>query len=290
MEPVYYDHPSAADAYRNKNQYLFGSELLVSPITSKQYTSTQMGRVETYLPPGKYVDIFTGVVYDGDRVINMYRPTAGIPVLATEGAILPLVAEDTSTRNGTPLPEAVEVVIVVGQDGEFELVEDDGTAGTLEQAVLAITPIRFNQRKGEVTIGPTKNPSVKHRKWSIQLPGFAGELGSTSLHVDAERQPVGFTADVMGKHPVIRVDEAVSADKAITIKLPAGNRQHKQNDTAVLLKQVLDRAQIPHDTKWEIWNILEEDLKPKVLQSRLRAVDVDEHVMDAMMEYLLAQE
>lgn len=40
-------------------------------------------------PEGKWYDIYTGMIYDGNRVLNMYRGLESVPVLAKAGAILP---------------------------------------------------------------------------------------------------------------------------------------------------------------------------------------------------------
>lgn len=288
VEPMYYDHPSSPDAYRNKNQYLFGSQLLVSPITTKKAESTNMGSTQTWLPAGRYVDIFTGTVYDGDRVIGMHRPMEGVPVLALEGSILPLDRPDEGeVKNGAPLPEAIEIILVVGKDGHFELLEDDGGWETLEKAVLASTPITFTQETGEIKIGPTSNPLVKHRKWSVQLPGI--DQDSCQLDSGGSVQTSISTDQITG-HVTIAITESVQSDKGIIIKLGSEPRL-RQNDIKGEIKHILEQAQIKHDTKWALWNVMEERLRPKVLMSRLRAVEgVDEELMDAMMEFLLAQE
>lgn len=290
VEPMYYDHPSSPDAYRNKNQYLFGSELLISPITTKKAYSTNMGSTETWLPEGEFVDIFTGVVYDGNRIISMHRPTEGVPVLAAPGAILPLDKPvKGEVKNGAPLPEAIELVIVVGKDGHFELLEDDGTAEGLDKAVLAQTPISFTQATGEIKIGPTQNPLVTQRRWSIQLPGF-DPAGPASVYSEGRTIPIEFNNDPENGHAVIVLDNPLAGDKGVTIKLGTSNPQLRRNETKTRIRQVLERAQIQHDTKWALWNVIEEDLTPKVMLSRLRAIEVEDEVMDAMMEFLLAQE
>ena len=294
VEPMYYDHPSSPDAYRNKNQYLFGSQLLVSPITTKKARSTNMGSTQTWLPAGRYVDVFTGTVYDGDRVIGMHRPTEGVPVLAQEGSILPLDKPDEGqVKNGAPLPEAIEVILVVGKDGHFELLEDNGEAETLEKAVLASTPITFTQATGEIKIGPTSNPLVKHRKWSVQLPGLdhrSGRLERLTAQLDGKAVETSIGTDPMTGHATISLDEPVQSEKAFTIKL-GSDPQLRQNDTKGEIRHILEQAQIKHDTKWAVWKVLEEKLSPKVLMSRLRAIEgVDEELMDAMMEFLLAQD
>jgi hypothetical protein len=91
-------------------------------------------------------------------------------------------------------------------------------------------------------------------------------------------------------HPTIILDKPLKGDKGVTIKLGKADPKLRQNDTKARIREVLEHAQIQHDTKWALWNVIEEDLSPKVLMSRLRAIDVEDEVLDAMMEFLLAQE
>jgi alpha-glucosidase (family GH31 glycosyl hydrolase) len=121
-EPLYYKHPNDPASFTFKNEYYFGENLLVLPITSPSDKSG-LSNVSVWLPENrKYVDIFTGEVYMGAGVINITRNKTSIPVFMTDGGILPLaVCENNSTEN----PKALEIY-VVGGNGEFVLYEDDG--------------------------------------------------------------------------------------------------------------------------------------------------------------------
>lgn len=89
-EPMYYSYTENKNAYQVKNQYMFGSELMVCPITSPQHRDINKGSVEAWIPEGRWVDIFTGQAYSGEQRIALFRDINTIPVLAREGAIIPL--------------------------------------------------------------------------------------------------------------------------------------------------------------------------------------------------------
>ena len=63
IQPMYYLEPDREEAYQVPNEYYFGSELLVSPITEKQDPEVRAAKVTTWLPEGMWVDFFTGMVY-----------------------------------------------------------------------------------------------------------------------------------------------------------------------------------------------------------------------------------
>lgn len=123
IRPMYYDYPKEKDAYTVGNEYFFGSELIVCPITEKADKRLNLGGAEVWLPQGKYTDIFTGRVYAGGTKLRMFRGTNSIPVLAKEGAIIPLSANGTD--NNCKNPTDMEILIFSG-NGEFRLYEDDG--------------------------------------------------------------------------------------------------------------------------------------------------------------------
>ena len=97
-EPMYYAYPNEEEAYCCKNEYLFGSELIAAPITSPENPKTSLAGVKVWLPRGTYIDMFTGRRYEGGRVIEMFRPLESFPLLAKEGAIIPL--DMNETENG----------------------------------------------------------------------------------------------------------------------------------------------------------------------------------------------
>jgi len=295
VEPMYYDHPNSPEAYRNKNQYFFGSELVVSPITQRKGYSTDMGSVETWLPAGRYVDLFTGLVYDGDRVIRTFRPTDKTSVFAREGSIVPLdnTSADGHVRNGAPIPESIEIIIVVGKSGKFELLEDDGKAEDIESIKFAKTEISFDQDSGRITIGATKDTLVKERTWSIQLPAFEGDsksLDNITAKIGSSKVDTKVKRDAKTGAVIITLANPVSSTKETIIEVGAKPKLQK-NDIKTRALEILDRAQIDHDLKWRVWEHFEEKgLSSNIFLSRLKAFGLDEEMLDALLEVVLAQD
>lgn len=120
-EPMYYSYPEKNQAYNVPNQYMFGSELMVCPITKPQHKSINMGSVDAWLPKGRWTDIFTNQSYEGEKSITLFRDLDTIPVLAKEGAIIPLSAD---RGNKTDNPESLEIWAFSG-NGSFVMIEDN---------------------------------------------------------------------------------------------------------------------------------------------------------------------
>ena len=125
IQPMYYLEPERDEAYQVPNEYYFGSELLVSPITEKQDPETRAAKAHTWLPEGMWADFFTGMVYQGGRMLDLWRGVEDLPVLMKAGAIVPMkdMADyDSSTDN----PKAMEVRVFPAEDGSFTLWEEPG--------------------------------------------------------------------------------------------------------------------------------------------------------------------
>ncbi len=114
LQPMYYDYPEEPAAYKVPNEYFFGSELLACPITRP----TGLGgkaKVKTWLPKGKWTDIFTNRIYIGGGFETMERDLSSIPVFAKEGAIVPLEGKTT---------DDLEVLVFTGTN-KFVMKDED---------------------------------------------------------------------------------------------------------------------------------------------------------------------
>ncbi|MCT1458610.1 alpha-xylosidase [Aestuariimicrobium sp. p3-SID1156] len=174
VRPMYHTHGENPHSYDIDNEYWLGRGLLVAPVTTPVDADTRMGAVKVWLPEGQWVDLLTGVRYDGDRTLTMHRPLDSVPVLAQEGTIIPHAGAGT---RASELPEVVELWVVLGADGEYELLEDDGA---LEPAV-ARTRMQWDDAAGRLVVSAAAGePSVlpERRTWRAR---FLGGLVESSV-------------------------------------------------------------------------------------------------------------
>ena len=151
-EPMYYSYPDNKNAYNVPNQYMFGSELMVCPITKPQHKELNMGSVDVWLPEGRWTDIFTNQSYEGEKKITMFRDINTIPVLAMEGAIIPLSAD---RGNKTDNPESFEIWAFTGNGG-FTLIEDNSKSSYAEHKAETEFKIAYDGNKLTFTIEGAK--------------------------------------------------------------------------------------------------------------------------------------
>ena len=153
--PMYYRY-NCKYAYKVKNQYVFGGQMLVSPITRPLDKRLNLAFADVWLPEGRWTDIFNGRVYNGGQFVRMYRDLDSIPVLAPAGAIIPMYENDST--NDLSLDQPLEIHIWRG-NGSYELYEDDGESTEYKNGKFAITLFELEESDGTIrlTVTPPKD-------------------------------------------------------------------------------------------------------------------------------------
>src|SRR6266542_3985056 len=128
MRALWLHYPEDVQAVARGDQYLWGRDILVAPVTEKGAQSRQV-----YLPRGNWYDFWTEEKIEGGREIAKAVDLSTMPLFVREGAIIPLgpVKQYTGEKVDGPLT----LQIYPGAIAAFVLYEDDGTT--------------FNYRNGE---------------------------------------------------------------------------------------------------------------------------------------------
>lgn len=292
--PMYHEHPRQPEAYEVPNQFLFGSELLVAPITSPASTTTRHGSVTAWLPEGTWLDVFTGLVYDGGRQVTMHRDIHSVPVLAKAGAIVPLDGAGgpgsempIARRDVGTNPESLELLVFAGHDGRFTLLEDDGRGTGADPAQWARTTVVLDTAEGTITVGPAEgNLEVvpARRDITLTLVGF-GDPSDLRARVGGEGvDPAIDTNPTTGRTHVHLL--AVPVEDAVEVRSD-GLRELRQRDTESLVHELLNAAHIGYIEKALMYDIVIED--PVLAPARLQAVGADAGVLSALTEVVAAR-
>lgn len=288
IEPVYWSYPDTDAAYRQKNEYMFGSELLVLPITTPKDPKTRLGRVRGWVPPGRYVDIFSGVVYDGDREIWLNRDLKTLPILAKEGSIIPLDAAE-APKNGGALPDRLEIIVVVGADGAFEILEDDDTGATLEGVKFSGFKVDWKQSSGTLSISPIEgsSPILKERAWEVKFISHRldkKEFSFTNSN-NSNKPTTEFHIDNAGNTIISISSCAYSSTLTLSIGI---DPQLAPTDFKKHVYEVLDGAYIDFELKRDIWEVVERDVALGIKVGQLSSMGLEEVLLNAVLEYLVA--
>ena len=179
LRPLYFVYPQLDEAYRHSHEYFFGAEMLIAPVLDASGDQT------IYLPPGQWMDFFSGKRYAGGSTFTAHFAVDETPVFVREGALIPEqgVSEYSDAR---PLDKLILNVYGSGQ-GRFDLYEDDGVSLAYdkgEHAVTALTHATGSDGLHHLIIGPTQGT-------------FHGQLQARSyeLHIHATDKPGSIFVD-----------------------------------------------------------------------------------------------
>ncbi|KAH8899028.1 glycoside hydrolase family 31 protein [Thozetella sp. PMI_491] len=283
VQPMYWNHKDSA-AYNYPNQFYFGPDLIVAPITSPHSPSSLLASTRGWLPPGRYVDIFSpSLVYDGGREIKFHRTLSKFPVFAKEGSILPVDASPVLT-NGVSNPSDMEIMLVVGADASFELIEEDESAKREvrpDPSSFIRTPITWDQKTGRLTVGPASKRTGKSRNWIVKLLGHTKSDLSGLVPPEAILKKDNSTMIKLG---------AAKDGQALEVVLGPDLRLDIV-DIPSRVHEVLYRGETKHLPKEAVWQLVVESKDPlHIRQNRLHEMDIDADLRDAVIEVWLADE
>lgn len=89
MRPLFYEFPKDAECWNVEDSYMFGSDLLVSPVMEAGAAERRI-----YLPAGcKWTDAYTKKEYEGGQYVTVPAPIDIIPVMMREGCDYPIYNE-----------------------------------------------------------------------------------------------------------------------------------------------------------------------------------------------------
>ena len=151
VQPLYYNYPEIYDEPYYKNEYYFGSEFLVKPITKKQDNVMNRCVERIFLPKGTWYDFNTGKKFLGNkRYITFYKDNE-YPVFAKSGAIIPLAILPENLNDTNP-PKGLEIHVFPGRSNIYKLYEDDGISQLYKDGYYIITAIDYNYLANNYTL------------------------------------------------------------------------------------------------------------------------------------------
>jgi alpha-glucosidase (family GH31 glycosyl hydrolase) len=170
VTPMYYGNMNAAAAFKARDQYFFGSELIVAPIIEPADSQTGAAIKRVWLPAGTWFNFFKGEQVMGGKWHEIKFALEDIPVFAKAGAIVPLTSK--VGWGGIDNPKELDIYIFPGADNTFELYEDDGETTDYQRGKYAITRFSFQDNlfiihpaEGDLSLIPA------NRIYSIHLRG-----------------------------------------------------------------------------------------------------------------------
>jgi len=172
--PLYYDYPEAAEAYEFKDEYLFGSDMLVTPVAAAVSEESRLAKKSIWLPPGTWIEWFTGTTLEGPAKIERSFALNEIPVYVKAGAIVPMQPKMRYT--GEKPVDPLILTVFPGASGETRVYNDAGNTPGYKASEFAWTTVRHARlddgtRKIEVFPVEGNYPGMlAARGYEIRLP------------------------------------------------------------------------------------------------------------------------
>ncbi len=304
IRPMYYDIKDEG-AMEVPNQYGFGDNLIVCPVTKPQDEELRLGCSSGYIPKGRWVDIFTGHIYETEGIRKMYRELSEIPVLLKAGGIVPMAelmnAESSaqertgidcenensysSALNDITNPSSLKILVGGGADGEYTLYEDDGISMDFEKGSFVTTKLTTHFDAEKKTAEFTVNPAVgelslvpEKRNFEIVIYGIKGDAAEVTGDNSQSCELISHENFLSIKMPNVITAEGVT----VSLK----NVGLLENDYKQLVFEILDRAWIKMTDKDMIYGKLQK-LDRISFARWLNSADLSENLKSAINEVVL---
>jgi len=153
MRALVYEYPKDENVYNIKDEYLFGSEILVAPVHEEKVTER-----EVYFPQGKWYDWDYGYCYEGGKNYTVYAPQNRIPVFVKEGSIIPMTNQVYHTKD----IDWKHITVKVYPCGEssFEMFTDNGETYDFERGDYTLTTFSCVEAEGQTKLSVCRSNEI----------------------------------------------------------------------------------------------------------------------------------
>ncbi len=145
IRALWLHYPKDPQSVQRGDQYLWGRDILVSPVTEKGATTWTV-----YLPPGIWYDFWSEQKLDGGHEVSRAVDLDTMPLHVRAGAILPFgpAKEYTAQQVAGPLT----LRVYQGANGDFLLYEDDGESFAYRRGAWMGIAMKWDDRRRRLTL------------------------------------------------------------------------------------------------------------------------------------------
>lgn len=274
IQPLYYKYPQTYDEPLYRNEYYFGTELFVSPITNEK--DSIMNRVvhRLFLPGGVWYDFKTGKKFIGGRRYVTFYKDEDYPVFARQGAIIPMAVLDPNNLNDTSSPKKLEVHIFPGRSNTYKLYEDDGYTLKYKEGQSFTTEINYYYKENDFSVSLEPLEGVtgvipEKRNYRIR---FRNTKYTDGVQVFCDEKNVPYRRFIEDNDFVIEFDEIPTTSKVFVyckgndIEIDASRVINED------LEGIISDLTIPTEVKIKIDEIIFSNLSIKEKRIAIRRV------------------
>ena len=166
MRPLVMDFNGDKEVENIGNQWMFGPALMACPVGYYKARNRSV-----YFPADcGWYNLYTNEYIEGGQNLIVEAPYEQIPVFVREGAIIPFGPE-MQWSDEKPA-ELINLYVYAGQDGKFQLYEDEGTNYNYEKGKYATIDIEYDDEDRTVSFSARKGNfpgMLKNRRFNVVL-------------------------------------------------------------------------------------------------------------------------
>lgn len=226
-DPVTWDN-------RTAQQFMAGESFLVAPVSDAREV-----RDGIYLPAGRWVDYWSGTVYQGGQTRNGYpAPLSRLPLFTKAGAIVPMWPAGVNNHREVSPADRMTFDVYPSGRTSFTLYEDDGVTRDYaggrfaEQQITSRAPVS-GPGMIELTVGASRgsfNGKATSRPYAFTVhtgsrPAAVMQdlsmLRAFGSKAELDAAPAGWFYDPADRGGIVHVKTASqSTDRAFALRLP----------------------------------------------------------------------
>ena len=172
VRPIYYEYPDMDKAYHMENQFFFGSDMIVAPISDKMNGSESISQ-SLWLPEGNWYDFRNNDLINGGDKVSANYALDEEPVFVKAGTIIPM--QTLKLRiTGSVLDTLILTVYPDEGHAEFTMYEDEGSTEGYRNGIYSFTHFKWSKAANgmELSIesdGKTYPGQVTERSYEIRI-------------------------------------------------------------------------------------------------------------------------
>jgi alpha-glucosidase (family GH31 glycosyl hydrolase) len=217
MRPLFFDEPNNKELYNYSKAYLWGNDILVSPVLESKETSQ-----DVYFPKGNHwFDFYSDKLYEGGKTHSITLNEATIPTFVRAGAFIPMAKAMQTTKDYAA--DNFELHYYFDWSitkSEREFYNDNGlTPNTYEND--AFEELEFEAELNRTTLEFEFKVDIEanYKSSSKQIELIVHNIGKQPKRIKIDGKTADFIWDASKKTVMIPITWNPSEKKNITIKL-----------------------------------------------------------------------
>jgi alpha-glucosidase len=145
MRALVLNYQDDENVYEIGDQYMFGDQLMVAPVTTKGAITRSV-----YLPEGTWFNYWTAEKYEGKSYHHVVAPLDTLPLFVKAGSIIPMQPE--MTYAGEKPVDVITLDVFPYGKSKYEFYEDDNLSAAYKKGEFALTTISASLKSKGFTL------------------------------------------------------------------------------------------------------------------------------------------